>query len=118
MRDTALETVSTIYKMLNHLTREDSKRQQGEIKAALTDICDQAVRIALLFRGTKVEYQWMQKDGREFGEADIEVIGYGSFIGARKYRTVFGAVVKGGGVSGRLDEESHILRKAEVLDSL
>ena len=95
----------------------DGRRQEEDQTALLKDICAQAFRIALLFRGTKTEYVWSQKGAMAVDESEVEVLGTNGYpsLNCPESKIVFGAVIKGVGSSGRISEESYCLRKREII---
>jgi hypothetical protein len=100
-----------------------SKSRSEDLKSALSEICEQARQIALLFRSNKTEYVWMQPLGYYkdiFLDNDkVEIVGSmgpkSMKDGNDEMMMVFGGVIKGGGISGSIRSEMHFLRKCEVL---
>jgi hypothetical protein len=79
-----------------------------DAKNALCSICENALSLALMLNGSKTEYLWAQEDNMELDSAHVAVVGsvrYRYFEDCKKdYIIVFGGVLKGGGLEGRLSE--------------
>ena len=83
---------------------------QKDAKEKLAGICEQALRLALMFNSSKVEYAWTQDGGVELDPSKVHPVGSLGYknmqeCGEGAYMVVFGGVVKGGGVMGKLAEE-------------
>jgi hypothetical protein len=100
-----------------------SKSRGDDLKSALWEICEQARQIALLFRGNKIEYVWMQRlnyyQDIPLDDDKAEIVGSMGNTSVEDAKDevmmIFGGVVKGGGLSGSIRSEMHFLRKSEVL---
>jgi hypothetical protein len=90
-----------------------------EAKQDLFKICLNALDLAFMFMSSKIEYCWMQSKDSEIYHENVEILGSAgskSLVQGRgDYLIVFGAVVKGGGLHGRLVDEVVHLSKSEVL---
>jgi hypothetical protein len=88
----------------------DKNVLQKDAKEKLVGICEQALRLALMFNSSKIEYAWTQDGGVELDPSRVQPVGSLGFknmqeCGEGAYMVVFGGVVKGGGVQGKLAEE-------------
>jgi hypothetical protein len=111
--------ISTLTEKLRDLIPADQDPEV--VRIMLLDISEKAYRIALIFRSSRTEYLWLQKGETQLDETQVEVLEAAPIHEtyraptSRLDRTVFGAVVKGGGVSGTIEEEATVLRKSQVL---
>jgi hypothetical protein len=120
----AKERAATLYtkvSSLSHFSTDELRRRAPEMKAMLEDICEHALKIALLFRETKVEYKWMQLNlPSNLTEDNTEVLDNPHLELAEvhspdDFKTVFGGVLKGGAPTRSGDDEPIVLRKNEVI---
>ncbi|KAF2102250.1 hypothetical protein NA57DRAFT_73681 [Rhizodiscina lignyota] len=98
-----------------------SRACEASVQVEVCKICEQAYKVALLFRRAKTEFAWMQKTVNVLEGCHIRVYsseGLKSFAEAKEVnqiRVVFGALAKGYGKSGRLKEGFKVLRRGDVL---
>jgi hypothetical protein len=121
----AKERAATLYtkvSSLSHFNTDELRRRAPEMKAMLEDICEHSLRIALLFRETKVEYKWMQLNlPSDLNDDNTEVldnlhIELSDVRTPDDFKTVFGGVLKGNTSKARSGgEEPILLRKNEVI---
>jgi len=90
-----------------------------EAKSDLVAICLQAHDLAQMFDCTTIEYRWNQGEDVDLEPSRVKTVGsagYHHFVDKPGgFKIVFGGVVKGGGPSGRLAEETVHLTETEVL---
>jgi hypothetical protein len=90
-----------------------------DARNALCSICENALSLALMLNGSKTEYLWAQEDNISLDSAHVAVVGsvrYRSFEECKHdYIIVFGGVLKGGGLEGRLSEDIVHLSDTDVI---
>jgi hypothetical protein len=89
----------------------------------LVELCKAAYNIALLFRSSRIDYEWQQRRDLTYLESeDTDIIGTTGVARSDRHkvcRIVFGGVVRGNRNTGRLrDGQSHLLKPCVVIDSI
>jgi hypothetical protein len=120
----AQEVASAIFKKLDPFlpqARLPGNRTifNEKVKESLLEVCMKATSLAFIFQTSDVEYDWLQDSRADIDPSQVEIVasaGDGAFVPeVGTYKIVFGGVVKGGGVHGKLSDEVVHLRPTSVL---